>query len=172
MKIVILQLKQVQGSIEGKLICGNCDQNYKYKLTGAVMDEEIAPVTSMSIGEFLDSVKTNILKFISHGDAQELECGNCHRILDISDLGQEEENRCNTHRCKINCHYTKLVIVGGCAPDCITCKGCKDRYRDNDGYVRCDACNEKWNGDGDGNGNCTCFQSSERRGDVSSSSSS
>ena len=80
---------EVEGEVEGKLISGNCDQNYKYKLTGAVMDEKIAPVTSMGAANFLEHVKERMLKFTSHGDAQELECGNCHTLIDISDLGRE-----------------------------------------------------------------------------------
>ena len=116
---------------EVQVTCSDCDQNYKYRLTKTFENSEMdnanstsSSVASMSIGDFLEHVKERMLKFTSHGDAQELECGNCYTLIDISDLGREEGD-CNTHDCQMKYHYSKLVIVG-CAPDCETCKGCKD----------------------------------------------
>ena len=104
-----------EGEVKGTLTCTGCNQNYKYKLSGLVQGEEIPLNSSMTVGDFLKNAELNILKMISHGDTQQLQCGNCHSLLDLSNLDHEEGMF--THDCKINCHYTKLMIIG-CDPNC------------------------------------------------------
>ena len=137
---------------EGIIHCTNCNRKYQYILAEVVNDE----ASTTTVENFINPYTTT-LKMISHSDKEELECGNCHMSFDIINMGQEEEN-CSTHTCIVNCHYTKLTIVG-CGNNCTDCKGYADWYRDRDGYTRCSDCNEKWNCEDE----CSCFQSCERK---------
>ena len=121
---------------KGHIHCDYCELNYPCRWLGSFKpnDLKLTPLKNVE-------VKKSTLKFINHVNAQVLESGNCHSIIDISKPDRINGNY-SDHDCDMLHQYTDLIIVN-CNIDCENCKGTKGWYTEREGNTCCDNCHER-----------------------------